>query len=123
MREDVKISEHGEQHVSLGKYILGFVASLALTLMAYLLVTRRAASTDTLMAIICGLAVIQFLVQMVFFLHIGEERKPRWKQMVMWFMFAIIFLIIGGSIWIMNNLNTRMTPKQMQQYMKSQDAL
>ena len=41
----------------------------------------------------------------------------------MWFMLGIVLIIVGGSVWIMNNLNYRMTPQQMEQYLKSQDSL
>lgn len=117
------VSEHDEQQLSYGKYIFGFVSSVVLTLTSYALVTRHALNHDLIIGIIASLACVQFIVQMVFFLHIGEERKPRWKQLVMWFMLGIVFVIVVGSIWIMNNLNYRMTPEQMTQYMKSQDSL
>lgn len=117
------VSEHDEQQLSYGKYIFGFVSSVVLTLIAYVLATRQSVNHDVLIGLLACLAFVQFIVQMVFFLHIGEERKPRWKQLVMWFMLGIVFIIVGGSIWIMNNLNYRMTPKQMEQYMKSQDSL
>jgi cytochrome o ubiquinol oxidase operon protein cyoD len=117
------IAEHEEQTVSYGHYIFGFVASLALTLTAYVLVTHGSANRNLLVSMICGLAVIQFLVQMFFFLHLGEERGPRWKLLVAVFMVGIVLLIVFGSVWIMNNLNYRMTPEQMNQYLKSQDSL
>jgi cytochrome o ubiquinol oxidase operon protein cyoD len=117
------VSKHDEHQLSYGKYIFGFVSSVVLTLTAYVLGTRRTFSTNIIVACIASLALVQFVLQMLFFLHIGEERKPRWKQLVMWFMLGIVFLIVGGSIWIMNNLNSRMTPQQMERYMKSQDSL
>jgi cytochrome o ubiquinol oxidase operon protein cyoD len=117
------VSEHEEHKLSLGKYITGFVASVWITLVAYLLVVHPVHDHAITVGLISGLAIVQFLVQMVFFLHIGEERKPRWKLAVMVFMLSIVLLIVFGSIWIMNNLNYRMTPQQMQQYLKSQDSL
>jgi cytochrome o ubiquinol oxidase operon protein cyoD len=117
------VSEHESTHLSLGKYIVGFVSSLVLTITAYLLATHGRADTNVLVGLLSGLAIVQFLVQMVFFLHVGEERKPRWKLMVMWLMLAVVLILVGGSIWIMNNLNYRMTPQQQEQYMRSQDSL
>jgi len=40
-------------------------------------------------------------------------------------MLGVVLIIVGGSIWIMNDLNYRMmdSPQQMQKYLKSQDAL
>jgi cytochrome o ubiquinol oxidase operon protein cyoD len=117
------VAEHETAHLSLGTYIGGFLASIALTLTAYLLATRGTADTNTLVALLAGLAIVQFLVQMVFFLHVGQERKPRWKLMVMWLMLAVVLILVGGSIWIMNDLNYRMTPQQQEQYLRSQDSL
>lgn len=117
------VSEHEEHQLSLAKYIVGFIGSVAITLAAYLLVTRGGASRDTIVGLISVLALLQFIVQMVFFLHVGEERKPRFKLMVMCLMLMVVIIVVFGSLWIMNNLNYRMTPEQMDQYLKSQDSL
>lgn len=123
MSEHSVVSEHEEHPLSLPKYVVGFVSSVVVTMAAYLLVTRTNWPHNTVVAIISGLAIVQFLVQMVFFLHIGDERRPRWKLAVLGFMLMVILIVIFGSIWIMNNLNYRMTPEQMEQYLKSQDSL
>lgn len=117
------VAEHDEQHLSYGKYVFGFLASIALTLTAYVLVTYGSASKNVIAGLISGLAIVQFLVQMVFFLHLAEERGPRWKLLIAAFMLGTVFIIVFGSIWIMNSLNYRMTPQQMEQYLKSQDSL
>jgi cytochrome o ubiquinol oxidase operon protein cyoD len=118
------VSDHDSHPLSLGKYIVGFVSSVVVTLAAYLLVTRGAGwSHNMVVGVISGLAVLQFLVQMVFFLHIGDERKPRWKLLVLALMLGTVLLIVFGSVWIMNNLNYRMTPQQMEHYLKSQDSI
>jgi len=117
------VAEHETTHLSLGRYVGGFAASIALTLVAYLLATHGRAGTNTLVALLAGLAIVQFLVQMVFFLHVGEERRPRWKLLVMWLMLIVVLILVGGSIWIMNNLNYRMSPQQQEQYLRSQDSL
>ena len=58
--------------------------------------------------------------RLYFFLHLGKETKPRWKLYVFGFMVSVVLIIVFGSIWIMNNLNYRMTPAQINQYMNSQ---
>jgi cytochrome o ubiquinol oxidase subunit IV len=75
------------------------------------------------MYVLATLAVVQFVVQMVYFLHVGSERKPRWKAMVMWLMLVVVLILVVGSVWIMNNLNYRMSEDQVRQYLKSQDSL
>ncbi len=101
-------------------YLSGYVLSLVLTVAAYLLVTHPSYSTSLIVGLISALAVVQFLVQLVFFLHISAERKPRWKLMVFIFMVGIVLIIVVGSIWIMNNLNYRMTPQQINTYLNNQ---
>jgi len=111
-----------DQGASLKNYITGFIASLGLTLMAYLAVTQEAFSRNILIAFITGLALVQFIVQMVFFMHIGNETKPRWKLLVFLFMILVVFILVAGSLWIMNNLNYRMSPEDMDSYMRSQQG-
>ena len=117
------VSEHEERPLSLTKYVVGFVGSVAITMAAYLLVTRSGAPKDVIIGLISGLAILQFIVQMLFFLHVGDEHKPRYKFMVMLLMLMVVLIVVFGSLWIMNNLNYRMTPQQMDQYLKSQDGL
>lgn len=122
-QSEATVVEHSHQALSFHKYIVGFVASIAVTLAAYILATESSISKDTVMYTLAALAVLQFVVQIVFFLHVGAESKPRWKAMVMWLMLAVVLILVVGTIWIMNNLNYRMSHEQMQQYIKSQDSL
>ena len=101
-------------------YLSGYILSLVLTITAYLLVTHPHYSVGLIVAAVLILAVVQFLVQLVFFLHIGVERRPRWKLAVLIFMVGIVLIIVIGSIWIMNNLNYRMTPQQINTYLNNQ---
>jgi cytochrome o ubiquinol oxidase operon protein cyoD len=63
-----------------------------------------------LVAVIVGLAIIQLFVQLFFFLHLGEESKPRWNLMVLLFAAMVVIIVVFGSLWIMNNLNYNMMP-------------
>lgn len=95
---------------SLAMYIIGFVSSVGLTLAAYLAVTLKLLSDGELIAAIVGLAVLQVLVQLFFFLHLGHETKPRWKLAVLGFMLAVLGIVVIGTLWIMQNLNYHMMP-------------
>ena len=117
------IVEHPHEPLSLNKYIVGFVLSIGITLGAYLLATHQSYSKNFIMLTLAALAVVQFVVQMVFFLHVGAERKPRWKLFVMLMMLAVVLILVFGSVWIMDNLDYRMTTDQVQTYLKSQDSL
>lgn len=91
-------------------YITGFVLSLILTGVSFYLVerhidNRHASPTDSLMlTALAVLAVTQFFVQLVFFLHLDRESKPRWKISVLAFAAAVVLVLVLGSIWIMNSL-------------------
>lgn len=119
------IADHDEPRLSYSKYVVGFGLSVALTVLAYLVATRSAARSGTLELVLAVFALVQFGVQMVFFLHVGEERRPRWKLAAAGLMLAVVLILVGGSLWVMHNLNGRMnmTPQQMDQYMRSQDSL
>jgi cytochrome o ubiquinol oxidase operon protein cyoD len=109
-------------------YIAGFGLSLALTITAYLTVRHHIDSghvfpTDNVMlAILAALAVAQLAAQLVFFLHLNRESKPRWNFIIFAFMLMVLVIIVGGSLWIMNNLNYHMTSQQMSQYLKNQES-
>lgn len=95
-------------------YVSGLVLSLACTLIAYWMVSTHVNGahmtfSHTILIVMLGiLAISQFIVQLVYFLHLGTESRPRWKQLVFWFMIIIVLIIVGGSIWIMDNLNYNM---------------
>jgi cytochrome o ubiquinol oxidase operon protein cyoD len=112
-------------HGSVRGYIFGFGASLALTMAAYLIAVTDGATRKWAIASIGALAAVQCVIQLVWFLHLGREFRPRWKLMVFSFMVSIILIVIIGSVWIMHSLNYRMmqSPTQLQQYVKGQDGL
>lgn len=97
-------------------YITGFVLSVLLTLAAYFLVTENAFGGGVLIAAIVGLAVLQVFVQMFFFLHLGREPHPRWKLAAFSFMLLVLGIVVGGSLWIMSNLDYNMMRQDVQEY-------
>jgi cytochrome o ubiquinol oxidase subunit IV len=105
---------------TLKAYITGFVWSIGLTLIAYSLVVQHHFSRTTLIATIVGLALLQAVIQLLYFLHLGTETKPRWKLFVFLFMLMVVAILVLGSLWIMNNLNYHMTPQQINSYLNNQ---
>jgi cytochrome o ubiquinol oxidase operon protein cyoD len=95
---------------SLIPLVFGFLLSIALTLTAYFIVVEHFFSGTLLLFLILGLGCVQALVQLVSFLHLGIESKPRWNLMIFLFMVLVIIVVIGGSLWIMYNLNYHMMP-------------
>jgi cytochrome o ubiquinol oxidase operon protein cyoD len=112
-------------------YIIGFISSIVLTLAAYSLVeihissAHETFSSSFLMFAILALATLQLVIQLLCFLHVGDEIGPRWKLVVLLSTVGIVLILIVGSIWIMNHLNYNMmaSPSQMNAYIQSQDGL
>jgi cytochrome o ubiquinol oxidase operon protein cyoD len=52
-------------------------------------------------------ALIQAIVQLRYFLHLGQEAKPRYESLVFYFMAVVLIIITIGSLWIMSDLNAR----------------
>lgn len=96
-------------HTQIVRYSIGFFVSVALTLAAYVLVTGSNVGGSLLLGSIAVLAIIQLIVQLVCFLHLGEEDKPRWRLRAFVAITGALLLIVFGSIWIMNNLDYHMT--------------
>ena len=101
-------------------YVIGFILSLLLTGTAYIVATKHLFGGAALITAIIVLAIAQVLAQLVFFLHLGQEVRPRWKLVVFLFMVLVLGILVFGSLWIMQNLNYQMTPRQMLQYVNDQ---
>jgi cytochrome o ubiquinol oxidase operon protein cyoD len=97
-------------------YIIGFSASLILTAAAYLLVSHKSLHGSWLTFAIISLAIIQLFVQLIFFLHLGRESRPRWNLTVFSFAAMVVLILVLGSLWIMSHLNYHnMNPSQTDQ--------
>ena len=64
------------------------------------------------------LAIAQMGVHLVFFLHITTGADNTNNVLALAFGLLIVFLVIGGSLWIMDHLNQNMMP--MDQLMQMQ---
>lgn len=100
-------------------YVYGFGLAVILTLIAYGVVVNEFASGSILMVIVMTLAVLQLVAQLVFFLHFGKGKAQKWNTASFYFMLLILVVIVGGSLWIMANMNYNMmmTPEQMNEHM------
>ncbi|MCM3635509.1 MULTISPECIES: cytochrome o ubiquinol oxidase subunit IV [Paenibacillus] len=93
--------ETGHTHGSLKSYIIGFVLSIVLTIIPLVAVMNDMFNKSTTIVIILVTAVLQFLVQLLFFMHIREEDKPRYNSISLIFAILLLLTIVIGSIWIM----------------------
>lgn len=119
------MSKPNRDGVTFITYLNGYALSLYLTITAYLLVTHRVLNAHALVYAILGLALVQFLVQAFFFLHLGHETRPRWKLGIFLFMLLVVLIIVIGSIWIMVNLSYRHpeSSSDISKYLNGQDGL
>lgn len=117
-----------ENNATFKSYITGFLASVCLTVVPFILVTihlnyhHLPLSNHLLLFVIVLFAIIQLFIQLVFFLHLGVNRKKRLNLYILLFAAFVIIIIVGGSLWIMNSLNYHMTQTQINQYMQHQDG-
>lgn len=102
----------GEPHDSVlagsGGYVIGLLLALTLTAISF-----WAAQSDLLWRPgvpigLCVLAVAQMGVHLVFFLHITTGPDNTNNVLALAFGIIIVFLVIAGSLWIMDNLNHTM---------------
>lgn len=100
--------DHIPQHGSLKTYLVGFVLSTILTLIPFIMVMNHSASRTALFGIIVIAAVLQLIVQLVYFLHLDSSAEERWNVVSFIFTAIVIILLVGLSVWIMWSLNANM---------------
>lgn len=66
------------------------------------------------------LAIAQMGVHLVFFLHVTTGPDNTNNVLALAFGTLVVFLIVVGSIWIMDNLNANMMPMPMQELILNQ---
>lgn len=111
------------EHGSISSYVIGFILSLALTVIPYLMVTRGIMSGTTLLLIILGLAVVQMFVQVFFFLHLGRGPKPLYNIVFFVMTGAFITIVVGASLLIMDNLYRNMSPAEVTTRMAQEENI
>lgn len=99
------------EHGTIVSYVIGFILSLLFTFIPYYLVVNQVITGTSLLITIVVFALIQMVIQITFFLHIGRGPKPNWNLFFFLSTFVIILAVVGGSIFIMNNLHYNMSPK------------
>jgi len=107
---------------------MGLVLALALTIVAFSLVFAHLYAAPGvlpaawLVPVILALAMAQLVVQLVFFLHLGQSKESQWNAVMFCFTFFGILVVVLASLWIMDHLNYNMTPLQMTQYINDQSS-
>jgi cytochrome o ubiquinol oxidase subunit IV len=102
------IESAGISRGSAKSYLTGFILSLILTAIPFALVMGGGWSLSVIVAVIVCAGVAQILVHMHYFLHLDTSSAERWNVLAMIFTVLIMILFVGGSLWIMFDLNFRM---------------
>jgi cytochrome o ubiquinol oxidase operon protein cyoD len=104
-------------------YSAGFGLSVILTLLAFWVVSAKLYTPAFTVGIIVTLAIIQLFVQLLFFLHLGDETKPRWRLTTLGFGLLVVVIVVFGSLWIMEHLNYNMMQDHgTEEYMERQSG-
>jgi cytochrome o ubiquinol oxidase operon protein cyoD len=87
---------------------IGYGLALALTGAAFATVHWPSFASTTTLAIVLGLALVQMVVHLRFFLHISLRRSARDDLQLILFSSLIVMLMVSGTLVILFDLRARM---------------
>ena len=99
-------------------YVIGLGLAILLTATSFFVAGTDLVWQPSIPVALIVLAIAQMGVHLVFFLHITTGPDNTNNVMALAFGLLVVFLVIGGSLWIMDNLNQNMMP--MDQIMQMQ---
>jgi cytochrome o ubiquinol oxidase subunit IV len=103
-----------EEEVRIGPRVLGYVIGLGLavllTVTSFFIAGTDLVWQPSIPVALVVLAIAQMGVHLVFFVHITTDPDNTNNVMALAFGLLIVFLVVGGSLWIMSNLNENMPP-------------
>ena len=94
----------------IGAYLIGLGLAGLLTIVAFLISGTTLVWGPSIPVALVVLAIAQMGVHLVFFLHITSGPDSVNNVMALGFGVLIVLLLLGGSLWIMSNLNHNMQP-------------
>jgi cytochrome o ubiquinol oxidase operon protein cyoD len=105
---DTGIESTGANKGSFRSYATGLILAIVLTILAFALVMSGALPRSATLFCIFGAAIVQMVVHLHYFLHLDTSSAARWNVFALLFTLLILIIFVGGTIWIMYNLNYRM---------------
>jgi cytochrome o ubiquinol oxidase operon protein cyoD len=115
----------GDEHLETGGiaervygYLTGLGLAILLTATSFFVAGTDLVWEPSIPVALVVLAIAQMGVHLVFFLHITTAADNTNNVLALAFGMLIVILVIGGSLWIMANLNHNMMP--MDQIMQMQ---
>ena len=119
-REDHAPGDEPEE--SAGHWVLNYVVGLGfatvLTIISFWAAATHLIWGPAVPVALVVLAVAQMGVHLVFFLHITTGPDNTNNVLALAFGLLVVFLLVGGSIWIMHNMNENMMPMTNEQLMQ-----
>ncbi len=97
-------------HGTYRSYLIGFVLSVVLTAIPFAVVMTGALPNWAAIAVVVGFAVVQIVVQMIYFLHMSPKSEGGWNLLALLFTLIIVVIVLSGSLWVMHHLNSNMMP-------------
>ena len=97
-------------------YLIGLVLALILTAIPFYLVYFKVLAGTAMLLVIVAAAIIQIVVHLKYFLHLNLTDTPRENLLALCFAAVLIFIMVGGSLWIMFDLHHRMAPHSAHQH-------
>ena len=91
-------------------YLTGLALALVLTAIPFALVYLKLLTGTAMLLAIATAAIIQIIVHLKYFLHLNLTDTPRENLLALCFAALLIFIMVGGSLWIMFDLHHRMAP-------------
>ena len=100
--------ENSDTGHGLRTYLIGFVLAVGLTAIPFYAVITHALPPGRTLLLIGVAAILQILVHLRFFLHLNFTSTPKENLLAIVFTAVLIFIMVGGSFWIMFALHQRM---------------
>jgi cytochrome o ubiquinol oxidase operon protein cyoD len=101
----------GHAHGTFRSYMTGFILSVILTAIPFWLVMGDVLKDKTLTSIvIMGLAAVQIVVHMIYFLHMNTKSEGGWTFIALVFTLTLVVITLVGSIWVMYHMDQNMMP-------------
>lgn len=105
---DTQNQNMGAGHITTKGYVTGFVLALLLTIISFSLVMTDIVSRQVAVIGLFIAAVAQMLVHLHYFLHLDRSSAQRWNVLALAFTALMLFIFVGGTIWVLYTLNARM---------------
>ena len=99
---------HEEFGTGLRSYLIGLALALLLTAASFWVAQTRIMWAPAIPVALLTFAIAQMGVHLVFFLHLTSGPDNTNNIMALAFGVLIVFLLFGGSVWIMHHMNTNM---------------